>query len=410
MLSFKQFIYQFLTEAKIEDFNHLGLTSDNPEHQELVDAYNYGKQKNDPKLPKHDNQIKKQIPTIDHLYQLIQPHLENLRIEKQHKKEDEEAFRTGDVKLIHHDPEKGLKIFKVRNQKGSCAVSQGTKWCTAKKDEPFSFGLYDQTGNDSYVIHLDKEPTNLSRIGIFGIKPFSSINKSRKNFQDKGNNFINDEDWNKIKEKYELHKIPELYGIRKNFSSDQIENLKSNLYKKIDSDSINSNDISVASTNGYLDDSHKQKLNNWLQKQIKNNQFTSDDIYNAKENNYLNDTHINLLKHNLHDKLDNNTATIGDINIASSYNGVDSSHIPKIKKWYDNKLKSYDDKIRSEDIDTDILILSRINAITKDHKNKLKDWLYKKINTGNFNDYDIEIAKKHKFWDNKLHTPLLKKE
>ena len=59
MLTFKQFISEiYLTEATAKHFSHLNLDPTNPEHKDLIDAYNAGHSSNDPNVPRHPGQIK----------------------------------------------------------------------------------------------------------------------------------------------------------------------------------------------------------------------------------------------------------------------------------------------------------------------------------------------------------------
>jgi len=196
----------FITEAKIEHFVHIGLNKDNPEHRDIVDAFNQSGSKLAKKNP---NQYK----SMDELKDAVSDKLSEIQTKKQHDKEDSEAMERGDAELVHHDPKTGLKVYKVKNQKGCTAVGKGTKWCVAKRGG-HTMRQYDSSGEHSYVIHTP-EKGNLSRIGIIGMRPGEKHTDGEGgNFQDKGNNTVSDEDWNHMRKKYGLDKIHHLEGIR----------------------------------------------------------------------------------------------------------------------------------------------------------------------------------------------------
>lgn len=211
MLRFKQFIKEnYITEANIKHFAHLGLDPENPEHKDLVDAYNAGVNR-DPNVPKNPNQIK----TFDQLKTSVAPHYAAIQTQRQNQKNDEEAIKNKEAELVHHDPETGVKVFKVRSGRGCAAVGGDTKWCTSDRVSGNSaFSAYDPDGSNSYVIHTP-ENGNLSRIGIIGVKPGQKPKIGLGgNFQDKGNNSVSDEDWNTLRKKYNLDSVEHLHRVR----------------------------------------------------------------------------------------------------------------------------------------------------------------------------------------------------
>lgn len=200
-----------LMEANISHFSHLGLDPNNPEHKDMVDAYNNGLNAKENKISAKPNQIK----TFDQLKNTVAPHVAAMQQKRKEDDEDKEAFANKEAELVHHDPSTGVKVFKVRSGKGCAAVGGDTKWCTADRATgEDAFKEYDPEEKHSYVIHTP-EKGNLSKIGIIGVKPKQPhISGLGGNFQDKGNNTVSDEDWDKVRKKYNLDSIKSLHGIR----------------------------------------------------------------------------------------------------------------------------------------------------------------------------------------------------
>ena len=259
MLRFKQYIKNYISEAKAEHFAHIGLDVSNPKHKDMLDMFN----KYTHMMPKKNaNQYK----SLDELHAAVKPHLDNLEKERESEKEHQSAIERGDAELVHHDPAKGVKVFKIYNQRGSCAVGKGTQWCVAQHPEGGEMQHYDPSGEHSHIIHLDKEKGNLSRIGIIGVKPEQKhISGLGGNFQDKGNNTVSDEDWDRMRKKYDLDKVESLEGVR---GIPVSEKTKQKI--KIKSDGL---------------------LN-----KIKNGTHTVKDIGNGIDDEYLNAEHIKHLK------------------------------------------------------------------------------------------------------------------
>ena len=198
-----------LTEAKIEHFSHLGLDKDNPEHKDIVDAFNQSHQKLEKKNP---NQYK----TLSELKSAVSSKLGEIRQKRKEDAEDKEAFESGEAKLVHHDPKTGLKVYKVRSSKGCRAAGkEASGWCVNdKKTGDAAFQGYDPEGKHSYVIRTP-EKGNLSHIGIIGVKPGQKHSTGHiGNFQDKGNKAVSDKDWEHMRKKYGLDGVKELHGIR----------------------------------------------------------------------------------------------------------------------------------------------------------------------------------------------------
>ena len=209
MLSFKQFINTYLFEANASHFAHVGLDPNNPEHKDMVDAYNNGLNAKENKITTKPNQIK----TFDQLKNTVAPHFAAIQKKRQEDAEDKEAFANKDAELVHHDPSTGLKVFRVRSGKGCAATGGDSKWCVSdRKTGQTAFQGYDPEGEHSYVIHTP-EKGNLSKIGIIGVKPGEESGVGG-NFQDKGNNTVKDPDWNMLRQKYNLDSVRALHGIR----------------------------------------------------------------------------------------------------------------------------------------------------------------------------------------------------
>lgn len=259
MLRFKQYINYFLAEAKAEHFAHIGLDVSNPKHKDMLDMFN----KYTHMMPKKNaNQYK----SLDELQDAVKPHLDELKKQRESEKEHQAAIKRGDAELVHHDPEKGIKVFKVRNQRGSCAVGKGTQWCVAQDPEGEEMKRYDPTGNYSHVIHLDKEKGNLSRIGIIGVKPNKPHTSGMGgNFQDKGNNTVSDENWNRLKKKYDLDNVESLEGVRgiplSEKTKQKIKGKGEDLSNKIKNGTHKDEDLYHAIDHGYLKPKHIKDLN-----------------------------------------------------------------------------------------------------------------------------------------------------
>jgi hypothetical protein len=208
MLRFKQLI----TEASAKHFAHIKDfdPENNPDHKDILDAYNSSG------MPTHKASS---IKTFQHLKDTVAPHYQKIKEKKELERKSQDAFDKGDVKLVHHDPETGLKVYKVHNENGAHAVGHDTEWCTAKKDatpkeRKAAFNTYDKNGNDSHVIHT-REKGNLSKIGIFGVNHFKPHTSGvGGNFQDKGNVTVDPDDWEHLKNKYKLHHVKALEGVR----------------------------------------------------------------------------------------------------------------------------------------------------------------------------------------------------
>lgn len=435
MLKFKEYIY--LNEAKITHFAHIGLNPNNPEHNDLVNAYNNAHSKNDPNVPRQPGQIK----SIEQMKTVLEPHLADIRKQKQEEQEDKDAFERGDVELVHHDPEKGLKVFKVRNQAGSCAVSGETNWCTAKRGENW-VSNYDPEGNNSYVLHLNNEKGNLKKIGIFGVKPLQK--EGNYNFQDKGNKKVTDEDWKNIVEKYNLHEIPHLQGIRgiplagqkkKDYEDKLLEKIKNKEYRDSDLEEAHthnllndqhkhelSNQLFDAINNpsydlhykmesakdyGFFTKYHKQTLANNLSNAIKNNHSSVDRLLSiAKQHKILNSEHKNLLAYNLMNKLQTNKTDYKDLDRAKEFGYFNSDH----KEHLENNLLNHIQTAEEISHYSDLINPIRYGYYTNRVKSALSDRFSKSINNGNFYYGSIQNAKEYRYFNPSKHIPELQND
>ncbi len=254
MLRFKQFISSYLTEATIKHFAHLGLDPDNQEHNDLVNAYNLGHSKNDPNVPRNPNQIK----SLEHLTAVAAPHYKEIQLKRKEEARHQKAIKSGHAELVHHDPKTGVKVFRVKNAKG-CAAVGSSKWCVSQQREGQEhFDRYDPASEHSYVIHTP-EKGNFSKIGMIGIKPNEDVDKEDQNFQDKGNNWITDDDWENLIKKYKLDSVKALHGIRgltNKESKKDTQNRKNEFLRKIEQKTLKPQDIDHALKHGYLSANH----------------------------------------------------------------------------------------------------------------------------------------------------------
>ena len=268
MLRFKQFINSYLLEATISHFSHLGLDANNPEHKDMVDAYNSGLNSPENKITAKPNQIK----TFDQLKSTVAPHIAKIEKKRKEDAEDREAFANKDAELVHHDTSTGLKVFKVRSGKGCAAVGGDTKWCVAHRETGnAAMRAYDPEGEHSYVIHTP-EKGNLSKIGIIGVKPGQKHSDGvGGNFQDKGNNTVSDERWDMLRKKYNLDNVKSLHGIRglknpeiekenKAKADDLLNKIKT--AKTYDEKDAVSRHLAHAAENGYLNAEHVHHFGN----------------------------------------------------------------------------------------------------------------------------------------------------
>jgi len=226
MIRFNQFIKTIILEAKLEHFVHLNLDPENEHHNELLNAFNNNKER---LTKKHPAQYK----DIGDLSKAVSPYI----------KSPEVAGAT----LIHHNKETGAKVYHVHTNDAACKLSSDT-WCTSKG----GFPTYDK--GRSFVIHLPNEPDrNLRKIGIFGDNDnYDSYNHG---FQDAANKGLSDDDWNTLRKKHNLDKIPALMGIRGIPISNTEKNNRSNeLTNKIQTH-INNNPNDTAGLEKLL--SHK---------------------------------------------------------------------------------------------------------------------------------------------------------
>jgi hypothetical protein len=430
MLRFKEFIEQFLSEAKIEHFSHIGLDANNPEHRDLVDAYNLAHSSNDKNVPRQPNQIK----TFDQLKSSVAPHMAEIQRQRKDDKETQEAIRKGHASL-EHDSGNGVRVYSVRNQTGGWAVGQrkvGDEprdykgWCTSQKPEKEGdlgmVGRYDPEGGNSHVIHLDKEKAPYKKIGIFG-----EYKENRQNFQHQGNTQITDQKWNELREKHGLDKIPALWGVRgikmpeerkkeysdklkekirngthdslylahakrnEYYNDDHKKLLGEGLKKKIQAGTHDIRDLDHASNNGYLNDEHKNLLSEYLTKKIKAGTHTNDDIKHANNNGYLNDEHKNLLTDDLTKKIQAGTHTHSDVYSAKHHSYLTPGHRKLLSNDLTKKIKD-----RTHNFD-DLWYAKNHRYLTPEHRKLLSNDFTKKIKDGTYTNRNILDARYYRY-------------
>lgn len=254
MKSFKQYIKEATLDQFHQQFGSQLHGYDSNHINDVLNAFNnhgFNLKDENGKPKKNLNQWK----NFNDLHMALKPHVDSIQQTRQENEKDKEAFKNGDVHLIHHDPVNGVKIFKPHNQTGSCAVGKGTKWCTGDRNQN-AFGYYDTSGNNSYVMHFDKEKGNLSRIGIFGVDHTTPHKEGvGGNFQDKSNVTVSDDDWNNLRKKYNLDSIPELSGIRgipRNKEQEDQFKKKNEYFDKIVSDPTRHRTLIMNHMNGLL--------------------------------------------------------------------------------------------------------------------------------------------------------------
>lgn len=343
MLSFKQYIQQFLFEATLDHFAHIpDFNPDNPEHKDLVDAFNNGRSENDTNIPKHPNQIK----TLEQLKTVVDPHIKKIHEKRQDDKDAQEAISAGHANLVHNSG--GVRVYNVANQFGGWAVGQRSKydkdgnrissgWCTATKPlDKNSGGMvasYDPEGGHSHVIHLDDEKSPFKKIGIFG-KTVTSAN-----FQDQENHKITDEKWEQLRSKHNLDSIPALWGVRGIKMPEEKKQEYSNaLSDKISKDKHTPFDLSHASRNGYLSNEHVKSLSDNLSNKIINGTHTDKELVHAKNNGYLTDEHIQQLPIGLSKKINNGTHTDADLDHAVESGYLNENHKKLLAKHLEKEL------------------------------------------------------------------------
>jgi hypothetical protein len=381
MLRFKQFIQTYLFEAKISHFSHLGLDPNNPEHKDLVDAYNAGVNR-DPNVPKNPNQIK----TFDQLKTSVAPHFAAIQQKRKEDEEDKKAFENKDAELVHHDQETGLKVFKVRNARGCVAAGGGATGCVYDRDDgQDAMDRYDPEGEHSHIIHTP-EKGNLSRISIIGVKPKQTHRTGLGgNFQDKGNNTISDSDWDILRRKYKLDSVKALHGIRGLHNEEEGKNQEEEA-KKLIKPHITDQELGKIKSNN--PEVHKAIINH------KN--FGLDSLYSVSQQTYDPEVQNKMLEHKdingeimdyISDRTNNPEVHKAIINHAQYEPEIHSeiisknSHDPEIHKILSNhpetSSKALDEiMIKSDDPEvhrnlvnhhnTSSDTLSELNDITKD--------------------------------------------
>ena len=276
MLTFKQFISEiYLTEATAKHFSHLNLDPTNPEHKDLIDAYNAGHSSNDPNVPRHPGQIK----SIDQFKNAVSQHLEKIKQKRKEDEDDRKAFESGEANVIHHNPETGAKVTQVSTQAGSCAAGAPSTWCTGMRNSKKDMVKhYDPKGNRSFIFHFPNEKKkHLRTIGAYGEYKEGS-NGATANFQDAENHTVPRDEWHRLIKEHGLDKIKHIQG-----SVRDIE----------------------------LPEEEKNQYSKELTHNIKNGTVSSEELSHAIEHKYYTNEHTNELLNNPKTKPENLTKLIG---------------------------------------------------------------------------------------------------
>ena len=260
MLRFKEFLKEmYLVEASFKHFSHLGLDPENPEHKDLIDAYNAGHSKNDPDVPRQPNKIK----TIDDLKNMVKPHLEKIAQKRRDDDDDRRAWENGEAKVIHHNPETGVTVTQYHSQRGAVADKMPSTYCTGQRGHD-AFNVYDPEGNHSFSIRLSKEKNKNDRItGAFGKYKENHYEDQASNFQDPENHVRTKADWDdKLKRYPELSKIKYLKGSLRGIGiTDEEKNqYRNDLTKSIKDGTVKHEDVSHAIGNTYITDQQRKSL------------------------------------------------------------------------------------------------------------------------------------------------------
>jgi len=284
MLTFKSFLReQYLIEATAKHFNHIDLDASNPEHKDLIDAYNRGHSANDHNVPRHPGQIR----SIDQLKSAVHPHLQ--KIQQKHKEDidDIKARTNGEANVVHHNPDTGATVTQVTNQAGSCAAGASSSWCTGRRGVDMVHH-YDPEGHKSFVFKFPKEKKkHLRTIGAYGA--YNGDTSDTANHQDAENHTVHPQEWHRLVKEHGLDKIKHLKGSVRDIpiTSDEKSKYAEELTHHIKMSTTKPEDLLHASANRYLTKAHKQAL--------ATNSKTHTNILNALASDP--ETHKAILKH-----------------------------------------------------------------------------------------------------------------
>ena len=259
MLRFKQFIKEFyLIEAKAEHFNNVKLNPENPEHKDLIDAYNNGLSaesgnKNVTKLPKPG-----QIKSIEQFKDAVKPHLDAINQKRKEAADDKDAYDTGRATVIHHNPETGLTITQVGNQASSVATNPPSPHCTSQRNAKSDMIKKYKGENNSFQISAPKEKNkDLSHIAAIG-----DYAENKDTHQGKNNHKVLDTEWSEFENRHELNNVKHLKGSMRGIGITEAEKdqYSKELTHNIKNGTVSTPDVAHAKHNGYLTDDHKNAL------------------------------------------------------------------------------------------------------------------------------------------------------
>ena len=284
MLTFKSFLREhYLIEATAKHFAHIDLDASNPEHKDLIDAYNRGHSANDLNVPRHPGQIR----SIDQLKSAVHPHLRKIQQKRKEDIDDIKARTNGEANVVHHNQDTGATVTQVTSQAGSCAAGASSSWCTGQRGTDMVHH-YDQEGHKSFIFKFPKEKKkHLRTIGAYGA--YNGDNSDTANHQDAENHTVTPQEWHRLVKEHGLDKIKHLKGSVRDIpiTSDEKSKYAEELTHHIKMGTTKPEDILHASANGYLTKAHTQALST--------NSKTSPQILNSLSSDP--DTHKAILKH-----------------------------------------------------------------------------------------------------------------
>lgn len=419
MLSFNQFSEKYLFEASEKDFSHIpDFDPTNPEHKELVQAFNRGHAVNDPEIPRQKTQIPKQIKSLSDLRSKVDKHLQKIKEVKAEKEKSKSDVEAG-ADVIKENPSTGLKAYHVKNREASVALGQ-KGWCVADPDPMRNLFHHYNTGR-SVMIHMPNEEEPYKKVAFF---PGKQAGVSQKN------ETISPEDFQKLLERNpEIKDIPQIWGSRGELKMPEHlkESYARNLSEKLKKGTYTGGDISHARDNGYLNEEHKRLLPDALSKKLESGDYNHLDLKDARDHSYFDHHHKDLLPEALHKKIAKGDYTSDDIqdavgNYGSGY--INQSHKDALSDDFTRKLKenshNFDDilsaerggyfnaghgallarrlagRVRDGKHDVAELVHARQRGyLTDDVKNALGEGLSKKLKNKDYTEADVRDA-----WEN----------
>jgi hypothetical protein len=386
MRSFRNYVETYITEASESDFSHIpDFDPTNPEHKALVKAFNIGHSKNDPKIPRQKNQIKKNIPSLEDLKAKVAPHMEAIAAKKKAEIEKKEAVQSG-ANVIKENPDTGLKAYHVKTRDAAVALGQ-KGWCVAEKDPMRNmFHHYDR--GRSVMIHMPNESEPYRKVAFF---PGKQVGVSQRN------QTINDSDFKKLLERNpEIKDIPHIWGSREELPMP--EHLKpeyaKRLTEKLKKGTHTAADITHAQDNRYLNEQHKELLPSALTKKLEDGTYTHHELVHARENRYLNDDHKNLLPSAFSKKIAKGDYTSDDVKDAVNNGYLTDHHKKTLSDDFENKLKE-----GRHNFD-DILSAEHGRYLTPEHKALLAKSLLSRLKEGKHDIAEVHHAQRSGYFNN----------